>query len=45
MTVQLPSDLRWIASVYVGEEELPEGSTAMRLDLAGFSRLLDRLGR
>ena len=34
-----------IANVYVGEDELPDGSAAMRLDLAALGALLDQLAR
>jgi putative hydrolase of the HAD superfamily len=38
-----PTSSLGIASVYVGEEELPEGSAAIRLDLTALGRLLDQL--
>jgi putative hydrolase of the HAD superfamily len=41
----VPTSALGIASVYVGEDELPDDSTAMRLDLAALARLLDRLPR
>ena len=31
-----------MASVYVGDDELPNGSTALRLNLMALSRLLTR---
>jgi hypothetical protein len=34
-----------IASVYVGEDDLPDGSTAMRLDLATLAQWLEHWGR
>ena len=36
----LPTSALGIASVYVGEDELPDGTTAMRLDLVALARLL-----
>jgi FMN phosphatase YigB (HAD superfamily) len=38
-----PTSALGIANVYVGDGELPEGSTAMKLDLAALARLLDQL--
>ncbi len=40
-----PTAALGMASVYVGDEELPSDSAAMRLDLAALSHLLDRLDR
>ncbi len=41
----VPTSALGIANVYVGEDGLPEGSAAMRLDLAALGRLLDQFAR
>jgi FMN phosphatase YigB (HAD superfamily) len=41
----LPTQALGIASVYVGEDELPEDSTATRLDLTTLAELLDRVAQ
>jgi FMN phosphatase YigB (HAD superfamily) len=38
-----PTSALGIASVYVGDDVLPDGSAAMRLDLAALGQLLDQL--
>lgn len=40
-----PTSALGIANVYVGDDKLPDGSTAMRLDLVALARLLDQLAR
>ena len=40
----VPASALGIATVYVGEEELPAGSPATRLELAALSQLLDQIG-
>jgi putative hydrolase of the HAD superfamily len=41
----LPTQALGIASVYVGEDQLPEDSTAMRLGLPALAELLDELAQ
>jgi putative hydrolase of the HAD superfamily len=41
----VPTSALGIASVYVGRDDLPDGSTAMRLDLVTLGRLLDQLAQ
>jgi FMN phosphatase YigB (HAD superfamily) len=38
-----PTSALGIPNVYVGDDELPDGSAAMKLDLAALGRLLDQL--
>ena len=40
-----PASALGIATVYVGEEEPPDGLAAIRVDLAGLGRLLDKVDR
>jgi putative hydrolase of the HAD superfamily len=40
-----PTSALGIASVYVGDDELPDGSAAMRLDLPALAQLLSQLAR
>ncbi len=40
-----PTSALGIANAYVGDEELPEGSAAMKLDLMALGKLLDQLAR
>lgn len=37
-----PTSILGIASVYVGEEDLPDGCAALRIDLSALAQLLDR---
>jgi putative hydrolase of the HAD superfamily len=40
-----PTSALGIANVYVGDDELPDGSAAMRLDLTALAQLLNQLAR